>query len=71
MEAIQLDAQELQANLAFLDRCQLTGKEAETMVRLRYKLIEMMKQVGQPPAETPPKKAGSTNGPKPKARKKR
>ena len=57
---MSLTRQEIEVNLAFLERCQLTGKEAETMVRLRYKLIadrdDLLKKEAP---KAPPKKPAS------------
>lgn len=41
----ELDKVEIENNLVFLERCQLTGKEAETLVKLRYKLISMRDEI--------------------------
>lgn len=38
---MELTRADIENNLAFLERSQLTGKEAEVMVSLRYKLVEM------------------------------
>ena len=40
-----LTIEDLQNNIVFLDRARLEGKEAETLVRLKYKLISMRKQL--------------------------
>lgn len=54
---------EVENNLAFLERCQLTGKEAETMVRLRYKLIAIREELLKKETE-----AGKTSKPPAKPR---
>lgn len=59
-----LTRKDIENNLAFLERCQLTGKEAEAMVQLRYKLIaereELLRaEVAKPPPKPPAKPPGN------------
>ncbi|MEE8364202.1 MAG: hypothetical protein V3R76_00310 [Gammaproteobacteria bacterium] len=48
--------------VGFLGNCQLTGNQAETLVTLKYKLVEMHKKLPGPkdatPTPTPPKDRG-------------
>ena len=57
---MSLTKREIEDNLAFLERCPINGKEAETMVRLRYKLIAMRE--GLLKALAPPSKKSSRSG---------
>lgn len=64
----ELTRAEIENNVAFLERCQLTGKEAETMVRLKYKLVAMRNEKlaaetpKNPPAKPPSKPRSRGNG---------
>ena len=40
----ELTEQEINNNLIFLERCTVQGKEAEAIVQLKYKLIQMGKE---------------------------
>jgi len=57
----QLNQQDVQNTLVFLDRCQLQGREAEALVHLKYKYVSILEELKllaeqKPPAKKPPVK---------------